>query len=196
MRKAALLLLLAAASLALQAQSFAEYKTMFWNQMASTCAPDLRWEKSVKEIAEDGQETTETKIFDLDCIAGLAKDASTTIPMNPAEFGHLFEYAYDNPYVSPYMDVAVTPTSIDAKVKPGEEGKSKLRVQHFQVDPNTHKLLVAEASIIKGSALYDFEVHISVLFDTAGHYQSHTVETKTDVLLGGTVHTMIQAKLL
>lgn len=196
MRKTTLLLLLALTSVALQAQSFAAYKTMFWNQMASTCAPNLRWEKSVKEIAEDGQETTETKIFDLDCIVGLAKDATTTIPMNPAEFGHVFEYAYDNPYVSPYMDVTATPTSIDAKVKAGEEGKSKLRMQHFQTDPNTGRLLVAEASIIKGSALYDFEVHISVIFDAAGHYQSHIVETKTDVLLGGTVHTMIKARLL
>ena len=196
MRKTTLLIYLTFAGLSLQAQSLAEYKTMFWTQMASTCAPHLRWEKSVTEIDDAGKETTETKTLDLDCIAGLAHDATTTIPMNPAEFGHLFEYGFDNPYVSPYMDVTTAPGSITAKVKPGEEGKSKLRMQHFEMDRSTQKLVVAEASIVKGSALYDLEVHIAVQFDAAGHYQSHSVETKTDVLLGGTVHTVIRAKLL
>lgn len=196
MRQLAFFILLCLMGNAIAAQSCAAYKKMFWSQMASTCAPDLRWEKSVTEIADDGTTTTETKTFDLDCVAGFAKDATTTIPLNPAEFGHLFEYAYDNPYVSPYLDIAITASSIDAKLKAGEEGKSKLRMQHFLVDPSTGKLQLAEASIVKGSALYDLEVHISVQFDAAGHYLSHTVETKTDVLMGGDVHTRIKARLL
>lgn len=196
MRKAIFFILLVLGGQVLLAQSCAQYKTMFWSQMASTCAPSIRWEKSVTEVAEDGTSTSETKTFEIDCYGGFAKDAETTIPLNPSEFGHLFEYAFDNPYVSPYLDLHQDANGITATVKAGDEGKSKLRLQRFETDPATGKLKTAEAKIIKGSALYDLEVFITVQFDAAGHYTSHAVETRTDVLLGGEVHTLIKARLL
>jgi hypothetical protein len=180
----------------LQAQDCAHYKNMFWAQMAGTCAPGLRWQKSVTEIAENGGETTETKTLDLDCYSGFAKDATTTIPLDPAEFGHLFEYAFDNPYVSDKLDIVRVAQGVTATAKPDQIADSKLHLQRFETDATTGKLRVAEAKIVKGSALYDLQVHITVWFDAAGRYERHAVETTTDVLLGGSVHTRILAQLI
>jgi hypothetical protein len=196
MRKGAFLAVLLLAGQCLAAQSFAECKKMFWDQMASTCATGLRWEKSVTEIAEDGTATTETKAFDVDCYAGLAKDATTTIALTPAEFGHLFEYAFDNPYIADDLEVIRTAYSVEAKPKAGREQDCKLQLQRFAWQPDNGLLLYAEAHISKGSPLYDLDVHITVRFDAVGHYAFHEVETTTDVLLGGTVHTLIKARLL
>jgi hypothetical protein len=192
---AAIVLLILSAN-SLVAQNFAAYRDMFWRQLSETCAPNLHWEKSITEVAEDGSKTTETKNFVLDCYHGHAQAGDTRIALDPAEFGHLFEYAYDNAYVAPYIVLESASNGITANVKPGSEGKSKLRYQSFEVDPVTGKLILAEAKIIKGSALYDLEVHITVRFDVQGRYLSHSVETLTDVLMGGTVHTMIEAKLV
>jgi hypothetical protein len=195
MRKSAFFIFLFLISQNLLAQSCAEYKKMFWDQIASTCAPRLLWEKSITEIAENGTSTTETKQFEIDCFSGLAKNPSTTIPLNPAEFGHLFEYAFDNPYISDKFQVVRWGPSVEAKSKPGENN-SKLISQRFEVALGTNKLMVAQAHIIKSSPLYDLEVKIMVSFDVNGHYSAHEVETRTDVLLGGTVHTLIKARLL
>ncbi len=193
MRKSLLFLLLLIGQ-HLLAQSCDAYKQQFWQQMSATCAPGLRWEKTVAEVDEDGVSTTETKTFDLDCVGGFATAGETKIPLNPAEFGHLFEFAYDNPYIADDLELTTTERSTEAHPKAGKE--PKLRLQRFVNDAETGKLTVAEAHIVKGSPLYDLDVHITVNFDKNGRYQSHQVETKTVVLLGGTIHTQINAKLL
>jgi hypothetical protein len=179
-----------------QAQGFSDYRKQFWDQLTATCQPGLRWEKTVTELPEGESPKVETKVFDLDCIHGTAKAGSQSIPLQSEEFGHLFECAYDNPYFAPYMDLVQANGSILATVKPGQEDDSKLRIQRFELNPHTGKLLRAEAHIVKTSPLYDLEVHINVWFDEAGHYDHHEVETQTDVWLGGSMHSIIKARLL
>ena len=191
-----MIMLLFGSQMGLQAQDFAAYQKLFWQQMSATCHAGLRWEKSVTELDVDGKATTETKIFDVDCYPGSAVAGETRIPLTKDEFGQLFECAYDNPYYAPYLDVVKDATGISANIKAGEEGRSKLRGQKFVVDPATGILRMAETHIVKSSALYDLEVDFMVHFDAAGHYTSHTVETKTDVLLGGDLHTKIEAHIL
>lgn len=195
MRRGAFILLLLTAY-SLQAQSAAAYKKLFWDQMRATCGPGLRWEKSVTEIDEAGATTTETKTFDIDCFGGFAQAGESKIALNPAEFGHLFEYAFDNPYISDDLEVTRTNSTVEAKPKAGREEDCKLRLQRFEIDAQSKQLRTAEARLVKGSPLYDLEVHITVRFDANGRYANHEVETKTDVLLGGTVHTLIKARLL
>lgn len=178
----------------LQAQGSTHYKELFWQQVSETCRPGLKWTKSVTEI-EGGKEKTETKTFDLDCYKGTARSDDQTIPILPDEFAHLFEFMFDNPYYAPYLDVVRKDGGILATVKAGEEGQSKLRLQRFELHATSAKLRLAEAHILKSSALYDLEVHIQVFFDVNGHYLRHEIETKTDVLLGGSLHTIIRASL-
>lgn len=182
-------------ALCAQAQDGASYKELFWKQLTNTCRPGLRWEKSVVEFPEGGSPKTETKVFDLDCFHGFATAGSTTIALNPEEFGHLFELMFDNPYHSEHLDVKRTGKSVMALPKPGEAADSKLRLQFFEVDSLSGVLRTAEAHIIKESPLYDLDVYIIVHFDGQGRYMNHVIETKTDVLMGGALHTRIQAQL-
>jgi hypothetical protein len=193
-----LILGVVAVSVGLQvhAQGFEHYRKLFWDQLAGTCQAGLRWEKTVTEVDEDGGEKKETKVFDVDCMRGTATDGTQTIGLQPDEFSHLFEFAYDSPYYAPYLDIKEAPGGVMAHVKAGEEDKSKLRKQRFSVDETTGILLEAEAWIVKDSPLYDLEVHVTVWFDATGRYQRHAIETKTDVLLGGDMHTRIAARLV
>ncbi|MEY3443564.1 MAG: hypothetical protein RLZZ519_1845 [Bacteroidota bacterium] len=177
-----------------KAQDGAFYKALFWKQMSATCRPGLRWEKSVTEFAEDGSPKTETKVFELDCLHGSATAGETRIALNPEEFGHLFEYMFDNPYHSENLDVQRKGASVFAIVNASED--SKLRLQQFEVDEATGVLRTAEANIVKDSPLYDLDVRIVVHFDEQGHYMDHLIETITDVLMGGALHTRIQARML
>ena len=98
--------------------------------------------------------------------------------------------------LNPDLEVIRTAYSVEAKPKAGREQDCKLQLQRFAWLPESGQLLYAEAHISKGSPLYDLDVHITVRFDAVGHYAFHEVETTTDVLLGGTVHTLIKARLL
>jgi hypothetical protein len=180
--------------LSAKAQDGASYKALFWKQISATCKPGLRWEKSVIEFSEDGNPKTETKVFELDCFHGSATAGSTKIALDPEEFGHLFEYMFDNPYHSEFLDVQRHGASMMAMVK--SEQEAKLRLQHFELDEKTGVMRKAEAHIVKGSPLYDLDVWIIVQFDEEGQYLNHSIETKTDVLMGGALHTKIQARLL
>jgi hypothetical protein len=189
-------MLLLTAGLSTSAQGFEHYRNQFWQQMKETCRPGLRWEKAVTEVDEDGGEKTETKIFEVDCIGGWIHSGEEKIPLQSEEFGHLFEYAFDNPYYAPHLNVERNDRGISAMVKAGEENKTKLRLQRFETNPANGRLVSATATIVKDSPLYDLEVHIQVWFDDAGRYVRHEIDTKTDVLLGGSLHTKIKARLL
>jgi hypothetical protein len=180
--------------LSAKAQDGASYKALFWKQISATCRPGLRWEKSVTEYPEEGGPKTETKVFELDCLHGFATSGKTRIALNPEEFGHLFEYMFDNPYHAENLYVERNGASVFAIVNTKED--SKLHLQHFEVDEATGVLRKAEAHIVKESPLYDLNVRITVHFDEHGLYMNHVIETKTDVLMGGALHTRIQAQLL
>jgi hypothetical protein len=138
---------------------------------------------------------TETKVFELDCFHGVSNGWRVRkSPWIPEEFGHLFEYMFDNPYHSEFLDVQRHGASMMAMVK--SEQEAKLRLQHFELDEKTGVMRKAEAHIVKGSPLYDLDVWIIVQFDEEGQYLNHSIETKTDVLMGGALHTKIQARLL
>jgi hypothetical protein len=189
-----ILLFLTLTAVVCKAQDGAFYKALFWKQMSATCRPGLRWEKSVTEFDEAGKPKTETKVFELDCLNGSATAGETRIALNPEEFGHLFEYMFDNPYHSENLDVQRKGASVFAIVNATED--SKLRLQQFEVDEATGVLRTAEANIVKDSPLYDLNVWITVHFDEQGHYINHVIKTKTDVLMGGALETRIQAQLL
>lgn len=177
-----------------KAQDGAFYKALFWNQLSATCRPGLRWEKSVTEFDDAGSPKTETKVFELDCLHGVATAGETKIALNPEEFGHLFEYMFDNPYHSENLNVDRKGQSVHAIAHTKED--AKLRLQSFELDAGTGVLRKAEAHIVKESPLYDLDVRIIVHFDEQGHYRDHLIETITDVLMGGALHTRIQAQLL
>lgn len=180
----------------LHAQSFSEYKDLFWKQMQSTCVPGLRWEKAVSELEGGKVVSNEVRTFDLDCKRGTATDAKGSLNITGAEFAHLFEFTYDNPYMEEHLDIIRDASGVVAKVKSGHEGDCKLHLQRFLMDQQTGKVVEAHAHIVKSSLLYDLEVEISVTFAPDGRYVSHRIETRTDVWLGGDVHTLIQARLL
>ncbi|MFN8394692.1 MAG: hypothetical protein U0176_08485 [Bacteroidia bacterium] len=188
------LLLLMGASLS--AQGFSHYRDQFWKQMRATCRPGLRWEKSVTELEGSAVKSNEVRTFDLDCQKGTATDAKGTLNITGAEFAHLFEFAFDNPYLEEHLDLKRDAQGVTATVKSGHESDCKLQAQRFSIDPATGNLSEAHAHIKKGSLLYDLEVDITVKFGPDGRYLSHQIETRTDVWLGGEVHTQIQAHLL
>ena len=189
-----ILLFLTLTAVVCKAQDGAFYKALFWKQLSATCRPGLRWEKSVTEFDDAGSPKTETKVFELDCLHGFATSGKTRIALDPEEFGHLFEYMFDNPYHAENLYVDRNGASVFAIVNTKED--SKLHLQHFEVDEATGVLRKAEAHIVKGSPLYDLDVWIIVHFDEHGRYVNHVIETKTDVLMGGAIHTRIQAQLL
>lgn len=169
------------------------YKQLFYQQLSETCRPNLRWEKSVTDITAGTAK--QTKIFDLDCLSGMQSLNGKTSKMKTNEFEHLFQYVYDNPKQADYLNVSETNAeSILAMPNPGDEGKTELQFQHFEV--KSGKLLEAEAKILKSTPLYDMAVHILVKFDSQGHYLSHTVDTKTSTLMGGDVEAKIEGRLL
>lgn len=188
------IMLLTGASLS--AQGFSHYRDQFWRQMRATCRPGLRWEKAVTELDGSNVVSKEIRTFDLDCQKGTATDAKGTLNITGAEFAHLFEFAFDNPYLQDHLDLKAEGPSMVATVKAGQESDCKLHAQRFTVDPATGNLTEAHAHIKKGSLLYDLEVDITVKFGPDGRYLSHQIETETDVWLGGEVHTLIQARLL
>ena len=181
-------------ALSAKAQDGASFKTLFWKQISATCRPGLQWEKSVTEYPEEGGPKTETKVFELDCLHGFATSGKTRIALDPEEFGHLFEYMFDNPYHSENLNVDRKGQSVHASAHTKED--AKLRLQSFELDAGTGVLRKAEAHIVKESPLYDLDVRIIVHFDEQGHYMDHLIETITDVLMGGALHTRIQARML
>lgn len=182
--------------LGLSAQGFSHYRDQFWRQMRATCRPGLRWEKAVSELDGSSVVSKEVRTFYLDCQKGTATDAKGTLNITGAEFAHLFEFAFDNPYLQDHLDLKAEGPSMVATVKAGQESDCKLQAQRFTVDPATGNLTEAHAHIKKGSLLYDLEVDITVKFGPDGRYLTHQIETETDVWLGGEVHTLIQARLL
>ena len=152
-----MLVLIAISGLSLQAQSSAELRSLFWKQISSTCRPGLKWEKSVVEIAGDGTFAPETKVFDVDCYRGFATSGDVKVPLNPEEFGHLFEYTFDNPSYADRLVVDRAGKSVEAVVKAGAEKDCKLQMQAFEVD-SSGVMRSAYAHILKESPLYDLEV--------------------------------------
>lgn len=197
MRKAALLIGALALAFALQAQgnSSAFFQGLFWKQLSATCHPGLRLEKAVMDIGEDGSKEVETKVFDLDCYHGTATADGKAQSLDLGEFAYLFEYTFDNPYVADKLVVTQQALVTEAKPKAGESD-CNLLLQRFELSPDTGALTRAQTKIAKTSPLYDLEIEVVVTFDAQGRYIGHTIDTKTDVLLGGVAHTLIQARLL
>jgi hypothetical protein len=182
--------------MAAEAQDFAGFRQAFWQQLSESCRPGLRWEKSVTELSGDAGSKTESRTLDLDCRRGWAKSGNDSINLGSEEFAFLFEYAFDNANYAPYMVLSRNGMGVSAKVKPGQEKESKLQLQRFDVDSISGRLQFAETRIWKDSPFYDLKVRISVWFDPSGHYLRHEIETNSDVVLGGELHTVIKARIL
>lgn len=170
-------------------QGFADYQSMFWNQLANTCRENLRWQKSIEEEGEK-----ESKTFVLDCSKGRMQDAGESLPMDLEEFSYLFEYHFDNPKYQGWLDLEQNAGSTKAKVKPGYASKCPLQSQEFIMANG--KIQQASAHIFRETALYDLDIEINVHFDSAGKYSHHTLKSKSDVLWSGGITTLIEGRLL
>ena len=188
-----ILLMLLGYGLKAQIQPSSFYKQLFFQQLTETCRPNLRWEKSVTDISAGTP--MQTKIFDLDCFKGSKTCEGKVSSIEAEEFEPLFRYVFDNPKQKDNLQVSETSDKgMTAKPKAGLEADAELKLQSFDILDG--KMQFAEAIIEKSTALYDLYIHIEVKFDAAGHYQSHTVHTKTSALMGGDVEAKIEGRLL
>jgi hypothetical protein len=195
MRKLLLLLLALACGIpALPAQSAPDYAALFRTQLQASCSGQLTWEKSVQEL--DGG-TTETHIYRIDCAAGSVTDPATqahvTLPTN--EFGYLFELLATHPRIAPLYTVVQEGGSLHAVIKAEHYDESQLKKQDFEVDANG-KLRYVSSTLRKSNTLYDLDISIAVWFDATGRYERHETTTASDVLLGGSVKTLIKGRIL
>ena len=186
-------LMLAASTLQAQVFSSEYYKQLFYQQLTETCVPNQRWEKSVTDITAGTPK--QTKIFELNCQNGIKTFEGKSTKMKTKEFEHLFEYVYDNPRQAEFLHVLSSEgAGTKAFIQPGMEDKAPLQLQHFKLSDG--KISQAIAKIKKSTPLYDLSIQIEVNFDDQGHYQTHTIRSKTSTLMGGDVEALIEVRLL
>ncbi len=187
------LLILATTALQAQVSGSAQYKQLFYQQLSETCAPNLHWEKSVTDITAGTPK--QTKVFVLNCHNGMKTFEGKTTKMKTKEFEHLFEYVYDNPRQAEFLHVLTSEAAgTKAFINPGMEDKAPLQLQEFKLKKG--KITQATAKIKKSTPLYDLSIQIEVNFDEAGHYETHTIKSKTSTLMGGDVEALIEGRLI
>lgn len=185
----AFLLLLAGSSFG---QSFTEMKTLFWKQIHQSCNGNTTWEKSVADLS--GEHPVQVIQYQIDCIAGKVTASGEPSNLPWSEFDYLFEQDFDNPYISPLMDIQRGPQGVSVKLKPEEAGNSPLKSASFALEDG--KLISAKATVQKTNALYFLDIDLTVTFDKTGRYTSHTILTHSDVLLGSEVKTRVEGRII
>jgi hypothetical protein len=194
MRKPLLLLGFACLLHTLAAQSAPDYAALFRAQLQASCAGQVTWEKTVLEV--DGG-PAETHRYRIDCAAGSVTDPATqahvTLPVN--EFGYLFELLATHPRIAPLYTIERDGGSLHAVIQAAHYDESQLKKQDFEVDAQG-KLRYAASSLRKSNTLYDLDVSIAVWFDADGRYERHETTTSSDVLLGGSVKTLIKGRIV
>jgi hypothetical protein len=178
----------------LPAQSTPDYPALFHAQLKASCTGQVTWEKSVVEV-DAGQ--PEAHLYLIDCAAGRVSDpatkASISLPTN--EFSYLFEQLCTHPRIAPLFQVTREGSSLHAVIKPEHFNDSPLKKQSFEVDASG-KLRYVETVLRKSNTLYDLDISIRVWFDAEGHYERHETTTSSEVLLGGSVKTLIKGRIL
>lgn len=196
MKKLVLLLGMLCQGILLTAQSdwgLREYRTLFWNQVAASCATPVQWEKSVEELGESPEFSKEIHVYTVDCNRGQAVNIENgeVAHLKFSEFSTLFEFDFANPYLADYLEIRRDGAGIHVNIRAGQEAETPLHKQVFEVDAQSGTLRYAEVSVVKKNWLYDSEIHTKVWFDEGGQYLRHETETLTAVALSGRVHTRI-----
>ncbi len=194
MKKTLLALGLILACSLLPAQAGPDYAALFHAQLKSSCSGQVTWEKTITEV-DAGQ--PETHRFLIDCATGRVQDAATkeAASLPYGEFGYLFEQLCTHPRIAPLYTIEQNNGSLHAVLKPEHDAGSALKKQNFEVDASG-RLRYAESVLRKTNTLYDLDISVRVWFDAEGRYERHETTTSSNVLLGGTVKTLIQGRIL
>lgn len=194
MKKPLLALCLLLACRLLPAQAGPDYAALFHAQLRATCTGQVTWEKTITEV-DAGQ--PETHRFLIDCATGRVQDPTTQEPASLpyGEFGYLFEQLATQPRIAPLYTIEQSGGNLHAVLKPEHDGGSALKKQNFEVDASG-RLRYAESVLRKANTLYDLDISIRVWFDAEGRYERHETTTSSNVLLGGTVKTLIQGRIV
>jgi hypothetical protein len=175
-----------------QSQTFGEMKKLFWSQIHGTCSGDLLFEKRVDATGVGNN--FEAKHFRVNCSLGSVRVDGVVGNLPWTEFDYLFEDDFENPYLAPLMQITRNAAGLTARVKPEEKGNINLEYANFELDKGVLRL--AEAKIRKSNALYEIDIDIKVEFDAAGKYLHHSIKTRSDVLFGSEVSTLIIGEIL
>lgn len=174
------------------AQTGTSYQQLFWQQIATSCRPDVTWRKSVYDLKGDSPDTPQTKEYKLDCSSEIfipLGDDTGPLPSTD-EFDFLFEYQASNRYIIDYFDIMEDEEGFLAVIRKDHVEDTPLQHQEFKLDEKG-KLRFAKSVILKDNMLYSMKVTIEVHFDEQGRYEKHRIETETDPIAQDGIHTMI-----
>lgn len=158
---------------------------LFKVQLENSCNANLRIIKSVTDMNKTSQQT-ETKSYAVETgEACLLQDETI----------HAFILYHGANRIKDYYEVTQQGDTLVATLLPGKENASSLLFQKILLSSDGKTLLYVESKINREYWLFTSASHIQVTFDEKGLYQSHEVETRTDVaVIGDGVNVWIKGE--
>lgn len=158
---------------------------IFKQQLEKSCEAKLTVIKSVEDLNTANQEI-ETKSFPTSQGESCQLDDELT---------HAFLLYYGEKRIKEYFDVSQAGDTTIAVLQGENKDKSSLLLQKIIFSKDGETILYVETEIQRNYWLFSSYSHIKAVFDTEGIYQSHTLETETEVsLIGSGVKVRIKGE--
>jgi hypothetical protein len=156
---------------------------LFEQQLKNSCKANLQVIKSVQDLNTSSQ-ITETKSFQT--------DSSEACQLND-ELIHAFLFYYGARKIRDYYKIEQLGDTLFASLLPEKTDASPLLLQKILLSADGKTLLYVESKIKRAYWLFTSASHIQVSFDEKGLYESHKLETRTDVkIIGDGVNVRIK----
>lgn len=158
---------------------------LFQQQIEASCKADLQIQKAVTDLNLDSVEP------EIKSMSTEPEDACTL----PDEVVHAFLIYHGANRIRDYYDISQVGDTIIATLLPGKKSGSSLLKQKITLSPDGKTLRYVESEILREYWLFTSYAHIQVAFDEKGIYQTHQLETQTEVaIIGDGVHVKIEGK--